>query len=55
MLSNNLLIPYGFVGSLENTCKKKITNESWTQGRSLFFSLIILSYFIYRFLFWTIR
>jgi hypothetical protein len=28
MLSNNLLIPYGFVGSLENTSQEKITNES---------------------------
>jgi Na+/proline symporter len=47
LLSNNLLIPYGFVGSLENTSQKKQTNLELR--KIAIFSLIILSYFIYRF------
>jgi hypothetical protein len=28
MLSNNLLIPYGFIGSLKHSSPEKIVNES---------------------------
>jgi hypothetical protein len=46
MLSNNLLIPYGFIGSLENVSQensKRILNNE-----KIGYSLIIASYAIYR-------
>jgi Na+/proline symporter/signal transduction histidine kinase len=49
MLSNNLLIPYGFVGSLENTSQEKNNKRILNSRKIAIFSLIILSYFIYRF------
>jgi Na+/proline symporter/nitrogen-specific signal transduction histidine kinase len=49
MLSNNLLIPYGFVGSLQNTSQEKNTKRILISRKVAIFSLIILSYFIYRF------
>lgn len=48
MLSNNLLIPYGFIGSLENFSQEK-NNKRIVNSRKIgIFSLIILSYVIYR-------
>ena len=48
MLSNNLLIPYGFIGSLENSSQEK-NNKRIVNSRKIgIFSLIILSYAIYR-------
>ena len=48
MLSNNLLIPYGFIGSLENSSQEK-NNRRIVRSRKLgIFFLIILSYAIYR-------
>jgi Na+/proline symporter/signal transduction histidine kinase len=48
MLSNNLLIPYGFIGSLENSSQKK-NNKRIVNSRKIgIFSLIILAYAIYR-------
>ncbi|WP_339920564.1 sensor histidine kinase [uncultured Flavobacterium sp.] len=49
MLSNNLLIPYGFVGSLENTSQEKNNKRILNSRKIAIFSLIILAYFIYRF------
>jgi Na+/proline symporter/nitrogen-specific signal transduction histidine kinase len=49
MLSNNLLIPYGFVGSLENTSQEKNNKRILISRKVAIFSLITLSYFIYRF------
>ncbi|MEM8522361.1 sensor histidine kinase [Flavobacterium sp. PL12] len=48
MVSNNLLIPYGFIGSLENSSQEK-NNKRIVNSRKIgIFSLIILSYAIYR-------
>nr|WP_315208582.1 sensor histidine kinase [uncultured Flavobacterium sp.] len=48
MLSNNLLIPYGFIGSLENSSQEK-NNKRIVNSRKIgIFSLIILAYAIYR-------
>lgn len=48
MLSNNLLIPYGFIGSLENTSQQK-NNKRIVNSRKIgIFMLIILAYAIYR-------
>jgi hypothetical protein len=47
MLSNNLLIPYGFIGSLENSSQEK-NSKRIVNSRKLNFSLIILAYAIYR-------
>ena len=48
MLSNNLLIPYGFIGSLENSSQEK-NNSRIVRSRKLgIFFLIILAYSIYR-------
>ena len=48
MLSNNLLIPYGFIGSLENSSQEK-NNSRIVRSRKLgIFFLIILAYAIYR-------
>jgi Na+/proline symporter/signal transduction histidine kinase len=49
MLSNNLLIPYGFIGSLENSSQKKNNKRIITSRKIAIFSLIILAYFIYRY------
>lgn len=48
MLSNNLLIPYGFIGSLENTSQEKNTKRIVLSRKVGIFSLIILAYIIYR-------
>lgn len=48
MLSNNLLIPYGFIGSLENTSQEKNTKRIVLSRKIGIFSLIILAYIIYR-------
>lgn len=48
MLSNNLLIPYGFIGSLENTSQKKNTKRIVLSRKVGIFLLIILAYIIYR-------
>jgi Na+/proline symporter/signal transduction histidine kinase len=49
MLSNNLLIPYGFVGSLENSSQLKNNKRILNSRKIAIFSLIIIAYFIYRF------
>ncbi|KDN54814.1 ATP-binding protein [Flavobacterium seoulense] len=48
MLSNNLLIPYGFIGSLENISQEKNTKRIVLSRKIGIFSLIILGYIIYR-------
>jgi Na+/proline symporter/signal transduction histidine kinase len=48
MLSNNLLIPYGFIGSLQNTSPEKNTKRIVLSRKIGIFSLIILAYIIYR-------
>lgn len=48
MLSNNLLIPYGFIGSLENSSPKKNSKRIVNSRKIGIFSLIILAYAIYR-------
>lgn len=48
MLSNNLLIPYGFIGSLENSSPKKNSKRIVNSRKLGIFSLIILAYAIYR-------
>ncbi|MFV8343440.1 ATP-binding protein [Flavobacterium sp. XS2P39] len=48
MLSNNLLIPYGFIGSLENSSPKKNSKRIVNSRKIGIFSLIILAYALYR-------
>ena len=48
MLSNNFLIPYGFIGSLENTSQEKNSKRILNSRKIGIFTLIILSYAIYR-------
>jgi Na+/proline symporter/signal transduction histidine kinase len=48
MLSNNLLIPYGFIGSLENYSQEKNSKRIVNSRKIGIFSLIILAYAIYR-------
>lgn len=48
MLSNNLLIPYGFIGSLENSSQEKNNNRIVRSRKLGIFFLIILAYAIYR-------
>jgi signal transduction histidine kinase len=48
MLSNNLLIPYGFIGSLQNTSQEKNSKRIVLSRKIGIFSLIILAYAIYR-------
>jgi Na+/proline symporter/signal transduction histidine kinase len=48
MLSNNLLIPYGFIGSLENSSQEKNSKRILISRKIGIFSLIILAYAIYR-------
>ena len=48
MLSNNLLIPYGFIGSLENISQEKNSKKILNSRKIGIFSLIILAYALYR-------
>jgi len=48
MLSNNLLIPYGFIGSLQNASQKENSKRIVNSRKIGIFSLIILAYVIYR-------
>lgn len=48
MLSNNLLIPYGFVGSLQNKSQEKNNTRIIRSRKIGIFLFIIVSYFIYR-------
>ncbi|MDI6033148.1 sensor histidine kinase [Flavobacterium sp. LB2P84] len=48
MLSNNLLIPYGFIGSLQNYSQEKNNKRILISRKIGIFSLIILAYAIYR-------
>nr|WP_314838659.1 sensor histidine kinase [uncultured Flavobacterium sp.] len=48
MLSNNLLIPYGFIGSLKNTSEVKNSKRIVNSRKIGIFSLIIIAYIIYR-------
>ena len=48
MLSNNFLIPYGFIGSLANSSPKKNSKRIVNSRKIGIFSLIILAYAIYR-------
>ncbi len=49
MLSNNLLIPYGFLGRLQSDSQESNTNKIVRIRKVGIFLLIILSYFIYRY------
>ncbi len=48
MLSNNLLIPYGFIGSLKNNSPEKNSKRILNSRKIGIFSLIIIAYAIYR-------
>ncbi len=48
MVSNNFLIPYGFIGSLQNISQKKNSKRIVNSRRIGIFSLIIIAYAIYR-------
>ncbi|HEX8577744.1 MAG TPA: ATP-binding protein [Flavobacterium sp.] len=49
MVTNNLLIPYGFLGKLKNP-EQTFSNKSIVNSRKIgIFTVIILSYLIYRF------
>lgn len=48
MLSNNILIPYGFLGSLQTGNQAENTKRIVNIRKVGIFSLIIISYFIYR-------
>ncbi|MCL6461454.1 MAG: GHKL domain-containing protein [Flavobacterium micromati] len=48
MLSNNLLIPYGFIGALENSSQQKNSKRIINSRKIGIFSLVILAYVIYR-------
>ncbi|MFI0490492.1 ATP-binding protein [Flavobacterium sp.] len=48
MLSNNLLIPYGFIGSLKNISPEKNSKRILNSRKIGIFSLIIIAYAIYR-------
>jgi signal transduction histidine kinase len=48
MLSNNLLIPYGFIGSLANSSQEKNNNRIVNSRKIGIFFFIILAYAIYR-------
>ncbi|MBC5836885.1 ATP-binding protein [Flavobacterium muglaense] len=48
MLSNNLLIPYGFIGSLENSSQEKNSKRILNSRKIGIFLLIILAYAIYK-------
>jgi hypothetical protein len=50
MLSNNLLIPYGFIGSLKHSSPEKNSKRILNRSKKIgIFLLIILSYAIYNF------
>ena len=49
MLSNNLLIPYGFLGRLQSDVQETNTNKIVNIRKVGIFSLIIIAYIIYRF------
>lgn len=49
MVSNNLIIPYGFLGQLQNENQDTINKKIVNTRKVGIFSLIIISYFIYRF------
>lgn len=49
MLSNNLLIPYGFLGSLQKDTQERNTSRIVRIRRIGIFSLIILAFLYYRF------
>lgn len=48
MVSNNILIPYGLLGKLQSDVQHKNTTRIVNMRKISIFSLIILSYFIYR-------
>jgi Na+/proline symporter/signal transduction histidine kinase len=48
MLSNNLLIPYGFIGSLKHSSPEKNSNRILNSRKIGIFLLIILAYAIYK-------
>ena len=48
MLSNNLLIPYGFIGALKNTQQEKNSKRILNSRKIGIFLLIILAYVIYK-------
>lgn len=48
MVSNNLLIPYGFIGSLDNKLQKENTRRIVNSRKIGILSLIVLSYIIYK-------
>ncbi|WP_367773253.1 sensor histidine kinase [Flavobacterium sp. WC2421] len=48
MLSNNLLIPYGFIGSLENSLQEKNSKRILNSRKIGIFLLILLAYAIYK-------
>lgn len=48
MLSNNLLIPYGFIGSLQNISQERNNNRIVNSRKIGIFFLIIIAYAIYR-------
>ena len=48
MISNNLLIPYGFIGSLKNKSQEKNSKRIVNTRKIAIFSLIILAYLTYR-------
>ncbi|NCT17026.1 MAG: GHKL domain-containing protein [Flavobacteriia bacterium] len=49
MLSNNLLIPYGFIGKLQSDKQEKNSNRIVRSRKIGIFSLIIVAYFIFRY------
>lgn len=49
MLSNNLLIPYGFLGSLNETNQQKNNDQIMRIRQVGIFCMIILGYFFYRY------
>jgi Na+/proline symporter/signal transduction histidine kinase len=48
MVSNNLLIPYGFIGSLENKHQRENTRRIVNSRKIGILSLIVLAYLIYK-------
>ncbi len=49
MLTNNILIPYNLIGNLKGTAQSISSRKILNTRKISIFSLIILSYFIYRF------
>ena len=48
MMSNNILIPYGFLGTLQSGNQQENTKKIVNIRKVCIFSLIIISYFIYK-------